>query len=293
MERGKNRVIVVFCYLSCLLINGLLGQAIYVDQIRYIPESKEFYLTIPFAVGEDYKLFQQLENQTTAHPQSSPGFERRKLPLALAQEYFDLSPYRDLLIFNASHELVCEAVFKGVELFTDYESYFVAVLHARNGLASLISRESSFYCLSKTAEPLLTERFISRPLEAASLDDRIANWFTLSEDQQPAIRHTLLYPENTVYSVLSYFEERPAHRYRTHSYLLETRKDDLSILMKVQGQTEHDQIYSLQALPIQVRRRPVLLLDMGETDTDIRWCQLAVYTGSEYELIEGNWVVLR
>lgn len=277
---------------SCVS-TSLPAQEIYIDQVHYLPTSSEFSIEISLLGEWDYKHFQRLENQTLPDRSKFPDPNRRHLPVKIAQEHFDLSPFRDLLLFNAEHQLICELTISEVALFTAYESYFVAIFVSKNGFFPKSAVHSDLYCISKSAEPYLTERFISRPLAATSLDDRITNWFTLSESQQPAIRHTLLYPENTVYSVLSYFEERPAHRYRTHSYLLETRKTDLSILMKVQGETEHDQIYSLQALPIQVRRRPVLLLDMGETDTDIRWCQLAVYTGSEYELIEGNWIVLR
>ena len=266
-------------------------QEIYVDRVHYLPASSELYLEVSFPA--DYAVFQKLENQTIGHPQSNESLQRRKLPVNLAQEYFDLRPFRDLLIFNESHELVCEADFRGIELFTDDEAYFVAVLRPKGANISQTAVQSDLYCLSKTAEPFLTLRFISHPIETAGLDQRIRAWFSLTEDQQPHLRHTILYPENTVYSVLSYLEERPARTYRTHSYLLETRKGELSILMKVQGETESDQIYAMQALPIRVRNRPVLMLYMGKTDTDISWTQLAVYTGSEYELREGNWIWLR
>lgn len=279
----------LFLGLLCCLGFSANAQSVYLNAVRFLPETGEFYLELPFSVREDYRLFQQLENQATVHPHSHIDMERKRLPLAVAQQYFDLSPYRDLLIFNAAHELVCEATFQGVELFRDYESYFVAVLKSREGYVARTAVQTDLYCLSKAAEPRLIPRFLSRPLQAASLDERITAHFQLSPENSFSLHHTVLYPANTVYSVLSYSEQRPT-ALRTHSYLLETLGTELSLLMEVQGETGAEEIYSLLPIPIRINKRPVLLLRMGLTDTDLSWPQLAVYDGSGYQLMEGHWL---
>ena len=262
------------------------SRPIYINSVNYLESTGEFYLDLPFNGG--YSLFQKLENMSLENPQSNDEWVRRTLPLIVAQKYFDLDVYRKLLIFNREHELVCKAVLAGVELFADFESYFVVVLKPENGKLTKLAVQTPLYVISEHAEPLLVDSFVSSGLNLASINQRIEERFQYSELNLLRLQHTLMYPANEIFSVLSFWQEKPT--FSVHSYLLETRNEELRTLLKLSGPTNSDEIMSILSVPIMIHGKPVLILSLGVVDTDAAWHELAVYNGHEYELLDDFWV---
>jgi len=252
------------------------NSSLYIGEVGNFPETGELYTSLYFRdnVNTD-GLFESLMKQTDSLVYEDVGCRRERLPAMLAKNYFNFSGLDSISVYRRG-ELICKAKFARVELFSDLiEGQFIAVFRP-SGLP-IVQDGLDYYCISQGPNPYDKVDVSYEAIEDEELTKDVLT--TIAADSQRIWRalHMRIMPYDFVYSVIS-MEAR--------LLLLETNNNGQSRILK--DLNEGWFISDMVPLHLESNGKPILLLRMGISETDMMWNSLVVFSGEEYEFVEGN-----
>lgn len=252
---------------------------IYVDAVGYFPETKEFYVTLPFKEDIDYKKFEEIGKLADSTVFQDEETSRERLPLQIALKYLDLSLLDTINIYDSSHNFVCGASFERVEYYQPtIESSFIAVFKPSVSITEL---EEGYYCLTPTNQSLKEISFVEK--KSTTLKNRIKGELSINPNYEWASKHITLKKSGIT---LSIYSADAKNENRTLSYLTELRNGKLNVLNKFNGEYA---FWDLLPLPISHNDHPVLLITMAVPETDASLIYVPfIWENSGYKMVKNR-----
>ncbi|WP_207420067.1 hypothetical protein [Desertivirga brevis] len=256
---------------------------IYIDAIEYFPETNEFFVSLPFLKEVDFKMFEKIGEQADSIIFQSDETTRSRLPIKVAQLYFDLTLLDTLNIYDSAHNFITGAKFVRVEYYQPtIESSFIAVFKPEN-ISSEEGKEKFYYCTSlvkKTEEKI---RAVEKT--SSSLTNKIIQELGLKVKYQWASEHIKLIDEGSTLSILAI---TPENENKISSYLTELKNGKLKILNEYKGE---DAFWQILPLPLEHNKRPVLLITLAVPDSDVSPFYLPfIWENSGYRMVQNKFI---
>jgi len=252
---------------------------IYVDAVGYFPETKEFYVTLPFKEGVDYKKFEEIGMLADSTVFQDEETSRERLPRQVALKYLDLTLLDTINIYDSSHNFICGASFERVEYYQPtIESSFIAVFKPS---VSTTKSEKGYYCLTPTNQSLKKPSFIEK--KSTTLTNRIKSELSIDPNYEWTSKHITLKKSGIT---LSIYSADAKNENRTLSYLTELRNGKLNVLNKFNGEYA---FWNLLPLPISHNNHPVLLITMAVPETDASLIYVPfIWKNSGYKMVKNR-----
>lgn len=249
---------------------NFIDKEIYINSIAYFPETQEFYVPLRVKNASDFN-WDVIAKSTDSVTYRVDENTRSRLPMSIAEKYFDMELLDTLGVFSHLHKLITGIKLTHVEYYEpSIESYFIAVYKSTEKFNSL---PESFYCMSPTNE---SKRHISYLYTTDTLlTEEIKRTLNIQPVYQWETKHLQITEPESLYSVLS-FQEKSGNV----SYLTETKGNKISLLFK---QTDEYSFQDILPIPIYRNDKPILLITMAVPDTDRSLEYIPfIFNGSKY-----------
>ncbi len=194
---------------------------------------------------------------------------RKRLPLGIAEQYFDMELLDGITIFNNEHVAFGTSSIKRIEYYNDpMYNEFIAILEKPQGLTG-----TEFYGINGEVDQLLSPYTFSKVQDSSLLEAiHKHHQFEAAEDYKfGGIR--IEEPYYATYAFYSFLNE--THTASSCIFEIDSNKVELLNLT-------HSGAYILDITPtaLKVNKKPVLLLEheMGETT----WFSPAIFDGKEF-----------
>lgn len=248
--------------------------SLYIGEIRAFDETREYYTPVyyrPHLQGSGY--YELLTSKTDSLVYKDDERSRKRLPCDIARQYFNLSGLEAVSVYaNGGH--VSDAAFVRVELLDDViESQFIAVFQP---LDTLHFNTDVSYCISGGYVPGKKADLKWESVEDSTLTAHLLDTFHLDSKKVWRVVHRKTSPARHIFSGITF---------QNQSLLIET-SESVSAIVKIVNKDYY--IGDIMPVCFEVNGKPVLLLDMGVNETDVRWTSLAVFSGKEYKFARGN-----
>ncbi len=280
------KILLKFALLFCLNTAFHAGQGQdsiqFVGRVWYIQNTNEFYTTVEFKDSVDIlSAREELLLNADSTITKEYFLTRKEISDSVASKYFDLSIYKDITVFNQSHEKVSLTHFERVEYYEDMiDGMFIAVLRPEQ-LAEEYKNELVFYGIGKGLEPKLIEKFNHEEITKKSLDKNIQQYIKYNKDGLLKSKHVELKesPVNKV-SILSIED---LENFTFASYLLEHEGATIRTLKAL---NEDYVFWDLLPIPYLIKNKPVFIVEIIIPESDFTGYRLAIFNGDEYQLFE-------
>lgn len=251
----------------------------YLNAIEYFAETKEFYINIPFRKEVDLEMFERIGERADSVIFQTEETKRSRLPIQVAQQYFDLTLLDTLNVYDYAHHFVTGAKLARIEYYQpSIESSFIAVFKPEN---TSIDEGKPYYCTSPMKRLWTGMRAVERT--SSSLTNRIINEFDLRPRYRWSSQHIKLVDEESTLSVLAVTRENED---KISSYLTQLKNGKLQILSKYKGE---DAFWQLLPLPVQHDKHPVLLISLAVPDSDVSpFYAPFIWEKSGYKMVENK-----
>jgi hypothetical protein len=244
--------------------------SVYIGSIMSFAETSEFYTPIYYM--SDQNPYEYLEQQLDSVVYDHEEIKRSRLPLSIAQQYFNLTGLGRISVYDQAGNLITDATLQRIELLEGVlESEFVAVFKPM--IPSWFSTDAS-YCVSSTLLPDFQGRFCSfQELTDDRLTSQLLKQFEIDSADVWTLNHQVLKPHNTTFSIIATDAK---------SLLIETSNNVSQIIFETDADYS---IMEVSPLHIEVNDKPMLLALMGVNETDMIWTSLLVYNSKKYEIM--------
>ncbi|MGL1889842.1 MAG: hypothetical protein OCD76_25235 [Reichenbachiella sp.] len=252
------------------------GKGILIDRIHYFPSTNEAYMWVGFKEGYDWKALDTLKTFADSVVFDDGEVKRTRYPMNIAREYLNLELLDNVHVFNNSHQSQGLSSIQRIEYFEDVlGDQFIVILNTPKKLTG-----DSFYGISGTTNFItnLSSKIINDEELAASIKSHI----NLTSVYDWRMGNISIDPYNSTYSFYSFASENGEK-----SFLLEI--DETTKKITTMSEITNDySIWEITPVPIQINRKPVLLLWLGVPETDIEWYSPAVYDGKKYKITNNR-----
>ncbi len=265
---------------NCVLLNA---QDIYVNRIWHF-DSNEFYIYLNFKEGYDWNNLSELNEQLGDYTFEGDENSRRTLPLQVAEKYFDLSRLHNLELYNNQHyQAIGNLNFKGVDYFDDMiSSSYIAVFQIEDFEGKKPNSKTDYFCMSSDASKKTSSDFQVTKLANSDFEEQLKSKYNFTDRQ--LMKLVSLQIGSNIMSVLTFY----GPNYENNSYLLESNNGEHKSLKVIQGDYV---MWDMILTPLNVHKKPVIIMEMGVPETDNNWTQIAVFNGTEYELLTKSFVI--
>lgn len=252
----------------------------YVGEVRYFPETEEFYTPLFLYAGFDESTNDSLITQVDSVVYQRKGLKRSRLPMFFAKTRFMLSDLDTIHIYGTDHQLVTKAKMVRVEYLQEpVENKFVAVF---KGEKLQGDPADEYYCLNRQLPQLRIEDFSHRNVNDPSLSRFLLHHLNEKQSAQWVINNTELLPSNVVYSVMTSPEK---------SLITEYKNNEFKVLKEMNLKYRIDRILPL---PFEINGRPLLLATVYIPGVTPHSASLAVFTNyEEYKLLNSNRIQIK
>lgn len=245
----------------------------YIGDVDAFQATHEYYTTVYYRTdvekSDDYDL---LAARADSVVHEDEEMRRKRVPYSIARQYFNLAGLEAISIYNDGHHVV-DARFVRVELLEGMiESQFIAVFKPVDPLAF---NPDVSYCISSGDITAKSRAITSQAIDDSLFTNELLHTFKLQPNPWNTV-HVKTMPYEAIYSGITF-------QYK--SLLIETHSGKSTILKEI---NEDYYIGAILPVHLEINGKPVLLLHMGVNETDMVWTSLAVYSGKEYQLLEGN-----
>ncbi|GEM_PF-2141266 len=273
---------IVAVWLLVLSIQFSFSQdsSMFIGRMWYLQGTDEFYTTISFKPELNdstsrSELIPQLDSVIT----KEYYLTRRGLSKELAEKYFNLQNYQQVVVFNQSHDKVTTCRLHHVEYYEDMiDGMFIAVFDHEE-MDDESKSELVFYGTSAQLSPKLVDKFKHEELTKNQLDKNIINFLQYNKDDLMKSKHLEIKKGNLKKVSILSIEDLENFTYQ--SYMLEHNGNRVSILKQLKG----DYVFwDLLPVPYLIHDKPVFIVEIIIPDSDYTGYMLAIYNGAEYEL---------
>ncbi len=242
---------------------------ILVDKIHYFPATDEIYMHLWLKKKYGMRFPDSLLQSLDSLVYINDTILRRRLPLGIAEQYFDMELLDGIMIFNNEHVALGTSSIKRIEYYSDPKyNEFIAFLEKPQGLTG-----TEFYGINGEVDQLLYPFTYSKVQDSSLLDSiHKHHHFEAAEDYKfGGIR--IEEPYNTTYAFYSFLNET-----HTASYcIFEIDSNKVELL-----DLANPRLYILDMIPtaLMVNKKPVLLLENDMSGTT--WFSPAIFDGKEF-----------
>jgi hypothetical protein len=248
-----------------------VDSSVYIGSIMSFPETAEYYTPIYYMA--DQNPYEYLEQQLDSVVYDKEEIKRSRLPLSIAQQYFNLTGLGRISVYNQAGNIITDATLQRIELLEGVlESEFVAVFKPM--IPSWFTTDAS-YCVSSTLLPDFPARFCSfQELTDERLTSQLLKQFEIDSADVWTFNHQVLQPHNTIFSIIATDAK---------SLLIETSNNVSHIIFETNADYS---IMEVSPIHLEANGKPILLALMGVNETDMIWTSLLVYNSIEYEVMD-------
>jgi hypothetical protein len=252
----------------------------YVGEVRYFPETQEFYTPLFLYPGFDESINDSLIAQLDSVVYQRKGMKRSRLPAFFAKTKFMLFDLDTIHIYDTEHVLATTASMVRIEYLQErIENKFIAVY---KGEKLHNDPAEEYYCLNRPLPQFHIRDFSHRNLNDPSLNKFLLHKLNEKTSAQWIINNIKLLPSGTVYSVMTSAEK---------SLITEYKNNEFKVLKELNGNYRIDRILPL---PIEMNSRPLLLTTLYIPGLLPRSTSLAVFTNyEEYKILRRNRIQLK
>lgn len=251
-----------------------IDSSVYVGTINAFDSTREYYISIyslPHRNDED--LFEVLADKADSVVFTDIETRRSRIPMEIAKKYFNLIGLEKISVYDNGQHLTDARLVRVEEYSGPIESYFIAVYKPDTFLPLNFNTS---YCVSSGRNHSRSELpFASEAFSDTTFTRALSNTFQFDSVKYWS-DHVKVMPAGMIYSGITL--PRAA-------FLIETAGDVSTIVKQI-----NESYVFVEIIPVHIRvnGKFVLLLYMGVPDSDMVWTSLAVFSGTEYQLLEGN-----
>ncbi len=248
------------------------GATVFIDKVHQF-ETGEIYVWVGLKEGYDWHALDTIKTYADSVVYQGDETKRTRFPLDEAQKYLNLDLLNGIIIFNYQHENLGKSRLKRVEFFEDVlGEQFVAVLEPAQKLQGEL-----FYGINGINQ--FVDSFNSEILNSPTIKDSIKNHIKRASLYDWSLQSVLVEPYQNIYTFYSFIADGDIEK----SFLVETNSVYGNRIMS--EITNDYSIRNIIPVPVQINKKPILLLWVGPTETDIEWYTPAVFNGIKYEII--------
>lgn len=249
------------------------GYKIYANIAHYFPGTNEFYVTVNAQTGLELK-YEQLTSSLDSLVYQDEEYTRRRLPMTMAKKWFELDLLDDIKVYSRQGEYLTDASLTRVEYHEDMIlSQFIAVLEPSENVVD----DSGVYIVVNQGPLEIMNNQIFEKFESISVTRDLISKTGIGSDHVISKSHVENKTSGIVYSCISTMTKD----FKNTSYLIESVKSTISVLMKFSEDYILDEIFMS---PLVSNSKPVLLFEISVPDTDISWYSIAYFDGEKYKL---------
>ena len=252
------------------------GNRILVDRIHLF-ETGEPYVWVGLKEGFNWRAMDSLKKYADSVIfQDDFETKRTRYPWDKAHEYLDLELLDGITIFNYQHQNFGKSRLKRIEYHEDVlGDQFVGILEPTDQLVG-----NKFYGINEVDQ--FVNDLESRTVNDSEIKDSIKKHIGIDSKYQWELSSWMIYPYNLTYTFYSFVSNEEKEK----SFLIETNS---KLENRVMSEITNDySIMELTPVPIQLNKRPLLLLWVGPPETDIEWFTPAVFNGVYYEITNNR-----
>lgn len=249
-----------------------VDSSVYIAPIMSFTETSEFYTPIYYMADQNPYDYLEQQLDSVVYTSEEEEIKRSRLPLSIAQQYFNLTGLGRISIYDQAGNLITDATLQRIELLEGVlESEFVAVFKPM--IPSWFTTDAS-YCVSSTLLPDFPARFCSfQELKDDVLTSQLFEQFEIDSANVWTFNHQVLKPHNTIFSIIATDAK---------SLLIETSNNASHIIFETKADYS---IMEISPIHLEVNGKPMLLALMGVNETDMIWTSLLVYNSTKYEIM--------
>jgi hypothetical protein len=251
--------------------------SIFISEVNAFDETSEFYTPVDVLETLSGELpWDELSRSLDSliYKYGEYGGSRKRLPLKIAKNYFNLGGIDRISIYNIKGHLVTDAVFERVEyLDGEIEGEFIAVYRP---MIPAWYTEDVAYCMSAGEHGYQTINPSMREVRNAELSTRLSGMFLTDSAKVQEIKHFEFPHYKGVYSTVVLDRG---------SYLIETVGDQSTVLYRSK---DDETIIEVMPVHLEINGKPVLLITEGVNETDMIWTYLAVHSPTGYQPVIGS-----
>ncbi len=260
----------------------LKNELTYVNTVSIFNENDENFISIDVYPKENFDetIFKSLKKYYTKDD------SRYEIPIDLASQYFNLTYFSDLILYNNSEFISSIKLKKIIFIESVEENYYRALFKCTKevDINQLFKSKGLKYCISAFATSKIIPDFEISITENFNVEEELSSLGNNSEELY-SLKNENVYFKRLVrlldqkYIVLSFNNGENSDDI---SYIFQKNKNTLDELFSSNSSKDEYQIFSLDVLPILKNNQPILITYIGRNYSSAGYKILLVYDGSKY-----------